>query len=508
MNKIFITVTLAYTFSLWASGETQAAEKWPLLNSAPLLMQPSKTISDTSICSLISLDDGKSLIAASSNGLVQRWFNNFSVFKSFFTEKNLLNLQRSKDNLYIFLYQSGIILLRSLGIHKTSKAEQLNLLEKDIPITCTYSIDSSSSFLITGNIQGIVDVWDLTSKKVTESYAPHTAPITALCLTNNYYIISASEDKTLKIWDMQKKTTLRTFSLLQPVLTLHALAKGFLVVFETEIELWDDITQDAPTKKFAVSSAITCVCASKNSFAVGSSDGTITLFDYQKATDSLTLTGSTSAVTALTWLTPTCLISGSETGETYMWQQQGNVWKLIQKLMDSHEVQIKGQKPPKKRKGSIYHCAECNNQEFFGLGKYTMHRARMHNEGELMKCDYCNYKTRVRLDLRNHVQKKHAENFSTFLETYTLQNQKKKGKWLPAYSNSSSQSNINHREEEVSIISLDDEPSNLSANYSFSSTSLSTLLQERAERLCSLNTTLTDLETKYRLLELRITQLL
>jgi hypothetical protein len=538
MKNIFILFTLCtFIFGLAASGETRPPKKRALAEEITLQAKgPKASKTSDAIISLIGLGD--SLIAVSANGSVQGWFNNFekhTLFPLLATQEKLLNVHKSHDNKYVFAYQSGTLILRSLEVNKMNKEEQLTSSEKDTYLTSSCPIGSPCSYLITGNNQGTIKSWDLASKKVTRSYTIHTAPITALCITNDYHTISASEDRTVKVWNPKEKKCIRTFSIPQPTAILHALGSNFLVGCENKIIL-RSVTQDIPSKEYKLNSNITTISTCKDLITVGCSDGTITLFNNQLQPSSPTLTCHTSAVTAIILLTPTCFASGSETGEIHVWRQKGTSWELVKKLSTIHKGTPKKQEskkkvqevpqPKKRGKYIIYSCADCDNREFVGRGNYNTHRARMHQEGTLLECEYCDdYTTRVKADLKRHVEKKHPKKYTSFLQALRKPQKQKKArtekersllkKQEVSESESSSsdndeespvQSDTNEREAEQaeSISSSDDE----SQDHSSSLIEISKLLQERTERLQVLSEALINLKTRYELTEQRITLLL
>lgn len=80
-----------------------------------------------------------------------------------------------------------------------------------------YAITSSALFsdeekVVTGMADGELKIWDLESRKAILNYQKHDAIITRIdFIDGNNCIISASEDKTFKIWDMRTNNSCSNF---------------------------------------------------------------------------------------------------------------------------------------------------------------------------------------------------------------------------------------------------------------------------------------------------------
>ncbi len=89
-------------------------------------------------------------------------------------------------------------------------------------------------------------VWDLESKKSTKILTVHAEPINYMCLSpDGNQLISASDDSTLKLWDINTWEVICTFEGHTDYVSKAAIAPGGLVVSVSKdqtVKVWDSNT--------------------------------------------------------------------------------------------------------------------------------------------------------------------------------------------------------------------------------------------------------------------------
>jgi WD40 repeat protein len=77
------------------------------------------------------------------------------------------------------------------------------------------SITSKENFVAAGLYSPKIVAFDPREpkKRLLELLYSHTRSIIDLCLIENYYLISLSEDKTVSVWDLRKNNTVKSMCL-------------------------------------------------------------------------------------------------------------------------------------------------------------------------------------------------------------------------------------------------------------------------------------------------------
>lgn len=101
---------------------------------------------------------------------------------------------------------------------------------------------------------------------INEIYRPHNKTITSLIFLDNGLLLSASDDKTIKLWDHENKINLKTFiDLKDQVKSLALLPSGLVASgsYDKTVKIWDidkgecleTISCDGRVEKITVSPA-------------------------------------------------------------------------------------------------------------------------------------------------------------------------------------------------------------------------------------------------------------
>ena len=86
--------------------------------------------------------------------------------------------------------------------------------------------------LITTSFDNIIKVWDLNKPKCLKRLIGHTDTIITFEFSSNGYLISGSQDKTLKVWNIEngRESLLKTISFTQPINCLKSINQNTLVI--------------------------------------------------------------------------------------------------------------------------------------------------------------------------------------------------------------------------------------------------------------------------------------
>lgn len=121
----------------------------------------------------------------------------------------------------IYIIASLVIILGILAlVKKTSNIPPRTTTTTPTPIKIespspvqSLDIPDDGETLITGNQDGKIRLWNLTTGQVQYTLEGHDQTITTLAVSGDGIILaSASEDKTIKIWNLQTRKVLHTFT--------------------------------------------------------------------------------------------------------------------------------------------------------------------------------------------------------------------------------------------------------------------------------------------------------
>ena len=199
---------------------------------------------------------------------------------------------------------------------------------------------TEKEFLVTASRDQNIITWDIAEQRATEEdpewgvpkrvHSGHNHFVEDLCLSNDSrYALTASWDHTLRLWDLEKGTSSKTFvDHDKDVLTCSFSADNRQIASgarDKNIKIWNTVGEC----KFTVEEDqhadwVSCVRfspdAKNNVLATGSWDGTVKVWEAQSMTLQNTFTGHTNAVTSLSFAQKSCyLASGGKDGNIILW---------------------------------------------------------------------------------------------------------------------------------------------------------------------------------------------
>ncbi len=174
----------------------------------------------------------------------------------------------------------------------------------------------------TGDAKGAITLWDLATGKPVRTLVGHSGAISGLRFLaavpagSPERLISASADKSIRLWNPADGAALAKIDTPTPITALAVLADGLRVATggpDNLVRLWTIPT--SPTLAVAdVPGAVTAVAASpdKKTIAVAAADGTIALVDAASGKTAKSLAGRKVAVTALSFSGDGARLAASE----------------------------------------------------------------------------------------------------------------------------------------------------------------------------------------------------
>jgi len=179
---------------------------------------------------------------------------------------------------------------------------------------------------------------------VGQPFAGHTASILAVALSpDGKRAISGSEDKTLRLWDVETGRELRRFEGHTGPVSAVAFAGQDAVIsgsHDRSVRLWDLKTGKELKRFDGHTDRVTCVVAhDKSLFASGSQDRTIRLWKLDpKRPEVGVLTGHRGTINAVAFnADATCLASGGSDRSVRLWRTYPAAQSL---LLEGHAAEV------------------------------------------------------------------------------------------------------------------------------------------------------------------------
>jgi WD40 repeat protein len=168
------------------------------------------------------------------------------------------------------------------------------------------AVTHDGNYALSGSDDKTLKLWDLNSGQEIRTFKGHTDSIRAVALTaDGHYAISGSSDKTIKLWDLKSGQEIRTFEGHTDSIRAVALtADGHYAISgssDKTLKLWDlNSGQEIRTFKGHTDSINAVALTADGHYAIsGSSDKTLKLWDLNSGQEIRTFKGRTDSVYAV-----------------------------------------------------------------------------------------------------------------------------------------------------------------------------------------------------------------
>jgi WD40 repeat protein len=157
------------------------------------------------IKSLVFSFDGKYLYSASLDGKVLKWDLAARTSKNVSTDLLQINsIDISSNGNYL----AGVSNEGKVLVWNPEKTTDNFRIEAAGKVIKTVRFKPDENTLAIGYTDGFVELWDVSSRKKISELKAHTAEVNDIRFNNKYFqMATASNDKTLKIWDTRDLTT-------------------------------------------------------------------------------------------------------------------------------------------------------------------------------------------------------------------------------------------------------------------------------------------------------------
>ncbi|KAL3186634.1 hypothetical protein MRX96_001975 [Rhipicephalus microplus] len=154
-------------------------------------------------------------------------------------------------------------------------------LEHESGVACI-SLDSEGENLVSGTVEGCISLWKLQKASCSRQFPIHKGSVSAVSFSpDGYRVASCSEDKFLKVLDVQTGTVLFTKDVGSP---MRCLSWDGAIVFtgcdSGSILVWDLLSVKLLATVPAHSGPVTCIHVSDDGslIATGGSDGKVVVW--------------------------------------------------------------------------------------------------------------------------------------------------------------------------------------------------------------------------------------
>ena len=199
-------------------------------------------------------------------------------------------------------------------------------LKHSMEINCV-ALSSNGKFIISGSNDHTIKLWDIFTGKEVQTFKGHKDRVNSISVTTDgKHIISGSDDYTIRVWDISTGEEIRTFKGHNSSVTCVIVCKSNNSLISSSsdktIKLWDITTgKEIRTLEGHYSSVTSVIDSVDGNYIISSSlDATIKLWDITTGIELLTFRGHTSYVNMVK-VSPDgkYIISGSEDSTIKLW---------------------------------------------------------------------------------------------------------------------------------------------------------------------------------------------
>ena len=278
-------------------------------------------------------------------------------------KEKIFSLIKLKNDLILAGTEKGKIILLNCEIEY-----QIKELQIEGSVLCL--LEFEENYILAGTSENVIVLWYINDPNFKYKFIGHKGWINSLIKCNDGIFASASNDKTIKIWDYKEKKIINTFNTDSSVLCLIKLKEGKLCSSENDclIKIWDWETGECIYNLIGHNNTVRSICQlndetllsgdddnkiiiwknkeifkileghkkeirtlcqiDKNHFASGSIDNSIKIWNYKSLQCIQTLEckdgGHSSNVTNIIKLGNNMFLSGSSDTTIKLWENNIN----------------------------------------------------------------------------------------------------------------------------------------------------------------------------------------
>ena len=221
------------------------------------------------------------------------------------TDSAVDSLVSIEEGLLILGFRNGTIEIWDLKIEEEDKRVKI-LRGEHTGAVDSLILSKNKRQFISGSNDRTIKIWDLEEGTCLKTLRGHTGAVVCLVLTEGGQLISGSYDKTIKIWDLTTGTCLNTRQgHVAGVTSLILTKKGQLISGDSfkMIKIWDLTTGTLLSTFQGHAFGVTCLVLTEGGQLIsGSYDDTIKIWDLEKCQCLNTLEGHKYAVASLIFI--------------------------------------------------------------------------------------------------------------------------------------------------------------------------------------------------------------
>ena len=201
-HRLTIKCLICLSDSQIASGSQDKTIKIWTLNEKEFVCSKTLNGHDGSIKCLLRRDE-RIIFSGSCDSTIKMWHVNTCICLKTFQghEQRVDCLQLDKDKCKLFSGSKD----KTIKIWLISRGECLQTLIDPTSCVSCLEYDTRRAYLISGSADGTIKIWNT---KLDVMLNSHTNRVCALVLLATGDLVSASQDKTIRIWSLMKRTNL------------------------------------------------------------------------------------------------------------------------------------------------------------------------------------------------------------------------------------------------------------------------------------------------------------